>query len=214
MGVMQHLRCFSAAMSLLVLMAATASAGTTLRFDSERIRLEIRGDTLRVEGLYRFIDQSEGGRLSLFYPYPADSLLGRAWMQSLDFRHGEGEAWSPLDFDETGQGGGARWHLAQARGERFEIRAVYRQLLRREYARYIVTSTKAWKRPLRHARFELSLPPGAVLTRSSYPFVRGEQELWIYETEQFLPDVDIVVEWSIEPGSRSADPREAEKNKQ
>lgn len=185
----------------LLLLSAPAPAESPLRFDSERIRLAIRGDTLRVEGLYRFLGRLGGRRVTLFYPYPADSLLGRAWMESLDIRPGQGESWAPAAFVESKRGEGAGWRLDPPGGERFELLAVYRQLLLDRHARYIVTSTQAWGRPLRHARFELNLPHGAALTRSSYPFTWGEDGLWVYEAENFLPEEDIVVEWSFDPPS-------------
>jgi hypothetical protein len=78
------------------------------------------------------------------------------------------------------------------------VHTIYRQALRGSYARYIVTTTKVWNEPLQHARFEIHLPPGAEPMRFSYPFVRQTDErgdYYLYETNDFWPDEDIVVEW-------------------
>jgi hypothetical protein len=59
-----------------------------------------------------------------------------------------------------------------------------------------VTTTKAWSRPLRRARFEIVLPPGARSPSFSYPFRPLEPDggkVWVYEATQFLPDTDIAV---------------------
>jgi len=180
-------------------LAGPSAEGPRLLFDSERIRLEIHGDTLRVEGLYRFIDTTGRDRLSLFYPYPADSLLGTAWMDSLAIRPRAGDPWTPARFVESDRGDGAHWHLEPPGGERFEVLAIYRQLLHGRHARYIVTSTRAWRRPLRHARFELALPPGASLSAGSFPFEPDDEGILVFEAEEFLPDEDIIVKWSGDP---------------
>lgn len=180
-------------LALAVPLAAAAGAGPSLRFESERIRLEVRGDTLRVEGLYRFENPSGLGRVPLFYPYPADSLHGRAWTESLAWRPAAGEDWRPLSVKGESERG-VRWLLPLAGHPRPEVITVYRQLLEGRHARYIVTTTRAWRRPLARARFELRLPAGTRLTHSSVPFVR-EGEIWVFEAERFLPAEDIVVEW-------------------
>lgn len=175
-----------------------APARSALRFDSELIRLEIRGDTLRVDGLYRFLAANPRQPMPLFYPYPADSLLGAAWTESLAWRPSPEAPWQPLTVTERPRRDGVRWQLPTGDGDRVEARTVYCQLLRTRYARYIVTSTAAWGRPLREARFEIRLPAGARLTECSFPFAR-EGELWVYEARDFMPAVDIIFRWELAP---------------
>jgi hypothetical protein len=171
---------------------------SALRFDSELIRMEIRGDTLRVDGLYRFLASDPRQPMLLFYPYPVDSLLGTAWTESLVWRPSPEAPWQPLAVAERPQQDGVRWRLPTGDGDRVEARTVYCQLLRERYARYIVISTQAWGRPLREARFELTLPPGMQLTESSFPFVR-EGDRWVYEARDFMPSVDVIVRWGMGP---------------
>ncbi|MCP4545731.1 MAG: hypothetical protein GY835_04580 [bacterium] len=182
---------------ILVITAAHSYAAMPLVFDSELIQLAIEGDTLRISGLYRFINRSKAPRVSLFYPYPVDSLLGAAWTESLEWRPSAADPWRPVPFAESGSRPGMRWRLPFAGAERPEVRTVYCQLMRQRYARYIVTTTSAWDRPLRHARFEVTLPPGAVLTNSSYDFENVDGELWAFEAEAFQPEVDIIVNWEF-----------------
>jgi hypothetical protein len=183
---------------------AAPPARAALRFDSELIRLEIRGDTLRVDGLYRYLATSRRQPLLLWYPYPVDSLLGAAWTESLAWRSGPEVPWAPLAVQERPDGEGVHWSLPLGEGDRVEARTVYCQLLCERYGRYIVTTTRAWGAPLREARFELRLPPGMQLAEASYPFVR-EGELWVYAARDFWPSADIVFRW--EPAPPAAESR-------
>lgn len=170
-----------------------------IAFDSEIVRLLVEEDSLRVEGTYRFLCRSTGpSTITLFFPYPEDSLLGAARTAVLEGR-APGGAWEPLRFEEFPSG--VRWFVPLDRGDTLEVRTVYRQALRSTYARYIVTSTQAWGRPLSHARFEVYLPEGAELERASFPFeldrAAGGEPFYSFATEQFMPDRDIVVEWRL-----------------
>jgi len=181
-------------LAVALLAAAAGPAAGPLRFDSELIRLEVRGDTLRVEGFYRYLASNRREATPLVYPFPVDSLLGKAWPEAFAWRPAAGLPWQPVSA--TGRPGlsGRILVLPADPSERPELRAVYAQLLLTNYARYIVTTTQAWGEPLREARFELTLPPGMQLTESSFPFVR-EGKCWVFETTDFMPAVDIIVRW-------------------
>lgn len=191
------MRWFVGPAALLLALAATP-ARAALRFDAEVIRLEIRGDTLRVDGTYHFVDPDHRPSTALFYPYPEDSLLGAAWTESLIWRPSPEEPWQPLAHRARPERSGVGWLIRHGGAEHFAVRTVYCQLLLTRYARYIVTTTNAWGRPLRSARFELTLPPGMDLTESSFPFKR-EGEIWVFAAEDFLPAKDIVVRWAPAP---------------
>jgi hypothetical protein len=201
------LRCRYVLPSLL-LAAAAAAAGRPgsnpiadvfpLVFDSERIRLEIVGDSLEVQGTYILlcrtpIEQS----IPLFYPFPRDSLLGGARMVALSFRQ-DGDSAAPGRWEEPPGAWGARWWMPPCAGDSIVAEAVYRQKLEGAYARYIVTTTRIWGRPLRSARFEIRLPEGAEPVEFSFPFEPRKGPggtRYVYEAQEFFPDRDIVVRW-------------------
>ncbi len=186
--------------AILVTIPATGSTGESgLVFKSERIRLTVEGDSLRVEGLYRFAyPPDSASHVTLFYPFPRDSLLGDARMVSLRGRS-PGAPWQILEF--TGQRPGGRgvfWRMPLDEGGHYEVDAVYVQELRDRYGRYIVTTTGQWEFPLAEARFEIVLPAGARPEFFSFPFERVEgtdPSVYSFVARDFAPDRDIVFTW-------------------
>ncbi len=182
-------------------------AGFPVRFDSERIRLHIVGDSLEVRGTYYFVCERRTQReIPLFYPFPDDSLLGGARMVALaartappDTTRGAARPSAPARWESLPRVHGVRWWMPPCMGDTLVAESVYRQRLHREYARYIVTSTRAWNRPLRRALFEIHLPDGATPTEFSFPFTKREgngQIYYTFEADSFFPDRDIVVRWT------------------
>ncbi|MBD3235337.1 MAG: hypothetical protein GF330_01370 [Candidatus Eisenbacteria bacterium] len=168
------------------------------------MRLSVEAGQLTVEGVYLFLCHPGRQRTAtLFYPLPEDSLLGEAQMLALDCRPFAGgtDAWEPVPFESTPHRPGARWVVPLDRSDSLVVLARYRQRLHGSYARYILTSTQAWGQPLRHARFELTLPRGARLDASSYPLSRmaaasAEEPHYVFETRDFMPPEDLTITWS------------------
>lgn len=167
-----------------------------LEFDSEEIVIDVRGELVEVTGTYHF--RVAGGAVPaqpMLYPYPEDPLLGEARTLRLEWQRSDGR-WTPLAFEELPPRG-VRWRLPATTSDTITVRTVYRQAMRSNYVRYIVTTTQAWGQPLRKASFEVRLPPGAKDPRFSYPFrPKGPSvQVWTYEATEFLPREDIVVRY-------------------
>ena len=169
-----------------------------LVFDSERIRLEIIDDSLEVRGTYVLLCRAPVMQpIPLFYPFPHDSLMGGARLISLFVRVGEG-APQPGHWEDLAEASGVRCWIPPCSADTVVAEAVYRQKIQTGYARYILTSTRIWGRPLRRASFEIWLPPGAIPIDFSFPFERrdaGGEISYVYEAQDFLPDHDIIVRW-------------------
>lgn len=176
----------------------TDPRGAQLEFDSEVVRLFVEADSLEVEGVYRFLCYpSDVEFMGLYFPYPADSLLGEAHTVCVEYR-AQGGPWSPMEFIEMPQGVGARWKVPLNLADTLEVRTVYRQALLASYARYIVTTTSAWRNPLTYARFEIHLPKGARPLELSFPFkpkTLDGRTVYVYEASDFMPTRDVTVRW-------------------
>jgi hypothetical protein len=176
--------------------ATEALTQGSLQFDSEEIVMDLKGGTVEVTGTYHF--RVMGGRSPaqpMLYPYPQDARLGTARTLRLEYRQADNK-WVPLKFDELPPRG-VRWHLPPVESDLLTVRTVYRQETPGTYARYIVTTTAYWGTPLRRARFEIRLPPGARDPSFSYPFRPSgpSVRVWTYEADDFLPRKDIVVSY-------------------
>jgi hypothetical protein len=201
-------------MHLVVLLATLALVGVRsadqargeipssgVRFVSEVVAITAESDSVRVDGLYRLaFAEAAAGSVTLVYPYPRDQELGGARTEVLHWRPlGRGEeAWRPLPVRELPRSLGCRWRLPAVPGGEVEVATTYRQCRLADYARYIVTTTASWPRPLEHARFVVRLPAGAEPTEFSFPFVAcegRERGAWCYEAESFAPDRDVTVRW-------------------
>jgi hypothetical protein len=169
-----------------------------LVFDSESIWLYIVGDSLEVRGTFTLLCRTPiEESIPLFFPFPVDSLLGGARMVSLAFRAGADSA-LPARWEEPPLAPGVRWWVPPCRGDSIVAEAVYRQKIKTEYARYILTTARLWGRPIRWAHFEIRLPSGAEPFDFSYPFERRSERgeiYYAYEVRDFFPDRDIVVRW-------------------
>lgn len=174
------------------------AAPFTVSFDSEWIRISILGDSLEVRGTYFLLcgDQA-GARVSLLYPFPRDTLLGAARMVSLHAGVDRADL-AAIRWQAVPLMPGIRFETPACAADTIFLEAVYRQALTTSYARYIVTTTRGWHRPLRHARFDIRLPEGASPTEFSFPFEAVEDSTgryYTYEVDSFYPDRDILVRW-------------------
>lgn len=170
--------------------SASSAAPFAIQFESERVDLAVMADSLEVRGHYVLRCNEVTNRpVTVFYPFPADSLLGGARLVSATC------AGSPARWEVSPGLPGVRIWIEPCQADTVVVEAVYRQALRTEYARYIVTTTRAWGQPLRHAAFTIRLPDGATPLAFSFPFTRREGAVYVYETDDFYPDRDIIVRW-------------------
>ncbi len=71
---------------------------------------------------------------------------------------------------------------------------------------YIVTTIRAWEKPLKKGRFEIYLPDGYELVESNYDFKLTEilasdtgetRQVWRFDVEDFFPDEDIEAKFDL-----------------
>lgn len=179
--------------------AAQTARPTALRFESEIVLLHVAVDSLTVDGFYVMTCAPDRtGHATLVYPYPDDPRLGGARSLSLSCRVRPDTTWQAAEFRELPNNLGAHWRLPLAPGDTIEVHTVYRQALHEDFACYIVTTVSGWEHPLRHARFEIELPPGTEPVAFSFPFEQcgdGSGNRWCYEAVDFRPDRDLEVRW-------------------
>lgn len=177
---------------------------TTVRFDQERIDVEVEGGLIHVHGVYHYQNASRlPALLTLATPFPVDT------------DHPAPEAFALAEVDE----GGRVVKELELRGpqEAPRVRLLFRprqgkwiqldywQATRSQEGRYILTTTRAWGRPICQAAFRLLLPAECYLTHSNYPVAGipgvNRARVYAFSRANFSPDQDWKFSWEREPSA-------------
>lgn len=183
---------------------------TPVRFDQERIAVEVERGRLRVTGLYHYHNRSRlPAWLTLGVPFPVDADHPAPDDFFLSEAGEDGRSLAPLPSVRRGDEG--RLRLFFRPGEGKWIRLDYSQASGVPAGRYLLTTTRAWRRPIAQASFSLRLPPGVELVTSNYALTpsleAGPGRTYTFSRTEFYPDADWRFAWQ-EPGSAVASSRE------
>jgi hypothetical protein len=169
---------------------AKSEAQTTspVHFAREEVVLNVRPGVLEVMGDYHF--QCAGPSpltARILYPFPLDSL--HAWPDSIAL---PGHAYTAGDS-------GILFNLRFQPGKEDSFHVFYRQPLRGRLARYIVTTTQRWGRPIDRAQFSVTVPAALRNVRLSYLPDRTERRdslvTYSFARKGFMPSEDVIVTW-------------------
>ena len=175
---------------------------TTVRFDRERIEIQVEGQAIHVKGLYHYTNTSIlPAVLNLRIPFPIDldhsPPLGFALYES----SAEGHALAELPAVERGEV--AYLRLVFLPGEAKWIRLDYIQPTRVAEGRYLLTTTRAWGRPISQADFVLRLADHLTLASSNFPVhtipADGTGKAYAFSRRNFYPDQDWIFTWTAAP---------------
>jgi len=143
--------------------------GRGVDFLYEKIILEIEPPELTVTGLYCFQNRFPFEvTLPMLYPFPVDEHQGFPHEISAKSITADGE--QPLEFGWRRRHNAIRLDLSAGGESSAEMLVTYSQKLKGKQARYILTTTKAWGKPLKSADYELILPENLKISSISFPF--------------------------------------------
>jgi hypothetical protein len=185
---------------LLLVLSIVIVVNSEISFKKESIAVRINGcDTLEIVADYYFsnTDTTEASTM-IYYPFPIDSI--DFYPHYITVSHlKDGKSVRYVQKDD-----GVTWDLKVNRLSIDSIRVVYRQRVSERKGRYILTTTKYWKKPLEQADFSVSVPEHITLNYWSFQFdsVNIQNENTIYRARKiaFLPDADMMLEWSCNHG--------------
>jgi len=175
---------------LLVLLAACARPPQSpVRFCREEVALDVQPGWLRVSANYHFLNPTgQPVTAMMLYPFPLDS--NSAWPDSISI---PGHRFRLADS-------GVTFLMRLRPGAEDSFQASYRQPLRGNSCRYIVTSTKKWRRPIDLARFKVVVPrdlPDVNLNYEPDSITRTDSAVvYWFARQKFYPDKDVVVTWA------------------
>lgn len=166
-----------------------------VEFVSESISMDIVNGQITVNGSYTLrSNDSALDTFPLMYPFPVDS--GLSYPDSITVLRAEDR--SPIPFRENRERGMIMFAVRPGISDTFEVS--YTQKIDGSSARYILTSTKAWGKPLERAEFNVSVPSNYRNVELSYdPDVKqkdGETVIYTLTRTDFMPDRDLVITWN------------------
>lgn len=188
------------ALSTLVFSGCKPEPAGPVHFAREEISVRVRLDepdydddriigTVEVLGRYHFVCAAEDTVTALMsYPFPVDSFQGFPDSVALPGHR----------FELTDSA--ARFVMRFPPRTESSFEAWYRQPLYRTEARYIVTTTRHWRRPLDRAQFEVTVPAGLPDARLNYrpdsTRLTDSTLTWFFTRLRFYPSEDVIVRWS------------------
>lgn len=176
---------------------------TTVRFDRERIEVRVERGLIQVTGLYHYANRSRlPAVLTLGVPFPVDREHPPPATFSLSEATEQGRPL--LEVFPILVGGDVRFRLFFGPGEAKWIRLDYSQPARAPQGRYLLTTTRAWRRPIASASFRLRLPHCSSLGSSNYALSdspdSGRGTSYSFSQTNFYPDRDWEFTWKERPG--------------
>ena len=174
---------------------------TTVRFDRELIDVEVEEGLIHVQGLYHYQNASRlPALLTLATPFPVDK------------DHPAPDTFNLFEVDEArrvvkelelrGPHVAPTVRLLFLPRQAKWIQLDYWQITRVHEGRYLLTTTRAWGRPIAHACFRLQLPAGYHLNSSNYPVIEIPGARWpsafTFSKTDFFPDQDWRFSWQEE----------------
>lgn len=202
---------FSFALSILLLLFPPLQSRTAVKpstegeplgrgvdFVYEKIILEIEPRELTVTGLYRFQNRFPFDvTLPMLYPFPVDEY--QDFPHQISAKSITAEEEQPLEFAWRRNDNAIRLNVSAEGKSSAEMRVTYSQRLKGKQARYILTTTKAWGRPLKSADYQLILSENLKINSISFPFDRAQnvagKRYYFLHKENFMPDVDLIIRW-------------------
>ena len=191
---MHTLRGFSKSSILLILtttiLLTTCKSKKTLpiQFYREDVYVWIDEGEVTVEGVYYYRNRTDKPRtLRLLYPFPIDSL------------HLYPHEINVLNSDYIKTKKGITYNVVFDSKGLNTSTVVYKQKILSKSAKYILTTARSWKEPIKRARFVVSLPEDFECVFMSYEPDSINNKFgrifYYIDEEELFPDKDIDIVW-------------------
>jgi hypothetical protein len=172
---------------------------TPVRFDRERIEVQVTPGQIHVKGLYHYANTSRlPAILTLRVPFPVDRDHPRPdWFALCDSSEDGREG---VEIGPVVRGGDVSFRLIFRPREEKWVRLEYLQPSHVARGRYLLTTTQPWRRPIGRADYVLRLPPDFTLLSSNYLVspapADGTWQAFTFTKTGFFPDHDWEFAWN------------------
>ena len=155
-------------------------------FFKEDVTIEVLDTRVRVTGVYYFRNLTNiGKRIRFYYPFPVDS--NHHFPDTISIGH---------RFEKDSTGIYFSLSLKPNCIDSFEI--TYEQRIGKPFFRYITTTTRGWKRPIKEANFTI-IAPETLAINANYAFSEPKKIYrnlhYFIPIENFFPEEDLIIRW-------------------
>ena len=165
--------------------------GQNISFYAEDLNFHLTNETFEVDGLYYFRNNS-GNEIKqmLFYPFPDVEKYGEISFISI---HKDGDTASML---ATKSVKGSLFKLNIPANGEVAYCINYGQKIKSNKAKYIITTTQAWKEPFEFANYSLNFPENISIDSISIvpdsSTIQGGVNKYFWHRKEFMPDKDFI----------------------
>lgn len=168
-----------------------------IQFYQEKLDFTISENEFTVDGIYYFRNTtSDTIKQFMVYPFLQTEDLGEITSVEAITVYPLIKTPTLVNFDQKA----ARLRLKILPNDTALVHIIYHQTITNQKAEYILTSTKAWNRPLEIADFTLSLPISLKVDSLSYNadslLFRDGRLIYKFHFEDFMPDRNFCVFFS------------------
>jgi hypothetical protein len=169
-----------------VVLLGVCQRAPPIDFFKEEVTIEVLGARVRVTGVYYFENLTQiGKRIKFYYPFPVDS--NHHFPDTISFGY-------PFERDSAG----IYFSLSIRSNSIDSFRITYEQPVEKPFFRYITTTTKVWKRPIKEAKFTVVAPDTLSLSMN-YVFAECRNAygklLYLIEIKDLFPEEDLIIRW-------------------
>lgn len=174
--------------AILIFLSCTHRISNPIKFISEEIYMTIDSGKVSISATYYFRNTSNESKSALiFYPFPTDEY------------HYYSDSISVFGLDYTKNDSGLNFIMKFKPNAVDTLKVFYTQKLKANQARYILTTTKHWREPIREARFIIDLPEsfsGIYFSYKPDSLIRTTNRVFYYLSKKnFMPKKDLIIIW-------------------
>ena len=168
--------------------------GQSVQFASENLTVSVLYSCCTLDGVYSFVNQGPvAARWSISYP-----LLNTKELPFPDsISISDNSTHEQLRFEKTDDGVLFSLEVQPKKTKRIRIR--YWQQTPAHAFEYILTTTRAWGKPLELAEFHIVIPDSLRLISCSPPFDatgrKDQQTVYHIKKKRFMPASNLVITW-------------------
>lgn len=177
----------------ILLCCAICGACFGISFEAEELCFSLQRGSWEMDGLFHFANYTaEQVSKTIYFPIPEDSLSLHPELLLLEVLD---DSLATCRFLTQGKGGFS-FALTMPARHFCSLRIAYRQTLRGNTAKYIISTANSWGKPLVYASYGLRVAEGITVTKLPFPpqASYGSEYEWMFEN--FSPVSEFELEFS------------------